>query len=329
MTSATANVTTGSRWSRSSSELPPPTVASNSDAPSEMSTTAGSSAIPPLTPRLQLIRAALVIVCILAITMLLQLFVLGSLQQSSSQERSFDRFRGQLANGVAPIGPTDNQNRVLSPGAPVAYIEIPEIGLRQVVGEGTTSSVLFSGPGHRRDTPLPGQAGTSVIMARKAAFGGPFSSIGELQAGDDIVVTTGQGVYTFDVIGVRREGDPVPPPPEAGSARVLLATADGRPFMPEGILRVDAEIAGAATVGPARLVTANSLPRSEQMMAADTSTLWVLVLWLQALIALSLGAVWAWHRWGHAQAWIVFLPPLLLVGLATSGEVARLLPNLL
>jgi len=44
---------------------------------------------------------------------------------------------------------------------------------------------------------------------------------------------------------------------------------------------------------------------------------------------LSVGAVWAWHRWGHAQAWIVFLPPLLLVGLATSGEVARLLPNLL
>ena len=86
---------------------------------------------------------------------------------------------------------------------------------------------------------------------------------------------------------------------------------------------------GEPVVGAARLVTAATLPASEQFMGADTSTLWALVLWLQVLILLSLGAVWAWHRWGHAQAWIVFLPPLLLVGLATSGEVARLLPNLL
>ena len=64
-------------------------------------------------------------------------------------------------------------------------------------------------------------------------------------------------------------------------------------------------------------------------MAGDTRTLWVLAFWLQALIALSLAAVWAWHRWGRAQTWVVMLPPLLLVGLAASGEVARMLPNLL
>jgi len=278
----------------------------------------------------------LIIVFILSITLFLQLLFIGSLQQSSAQERSFDKFRSQLANGVAPIGPTittrdedgEETVRELPLGAPVAFIEIPEIGLRQVVGEGTTSSVLFSGPGHRRDTPLPGQAGTSVIAARKAAFGGPFSNIDELEAGDEIIATTGQGVFTYEVIGVRREGDPVPPP-EAGSGRLLLATADGRAFMPDGVLRVDAAIVGDAAVGPARLTTATALPGSEQFMGADTSTIVVLVLWLQALIGLSVGAIWAWHRWGRAQAWIVFLPPLLLVGLATSGEVARLLPNLL
>ena len=65
------------------------------------------------------------------------------------------------------------------------------------------------------------------------------------------------------------------------------------------------------------------------MMAADTRTLWALALWLQALIVVVLGATWAWHRWGRARAWVVFLPLLLLVGLYTSGEAARLLPNLL
>ena len=329
MTSASPPAAIDSLWARSSTALPPPSPLPRPELLQAKPATVLVGGIPPLSSRLQVARAALIVVCILSISMLLQLFVLGSLQQSSAQDRSFDKFRGQLANGVAPIGPTDSQNRVLTPGTPVAYIEIPEIGLRQVVGEGSTASVLFSGPGHRRDTPLPGQAGTSIVMARRAAFGGPFAEIDNLEQGDEIIATTGQGVYTFEVIGVRLEGDPVPAPLEVGSARLLLATASGRPFMPDGIVRVDAQLTGAATAGPARLVTAASLPRSEQMMGADTSTLWVLVLWLQALTALSLGAVWAWHRWGQAQAWIVCLPPLLLVGLATSGEVARLLPNLL
>ena len=285
--------------------------------------------MPPLSPGRQVARVALIMVFVLSFMLFLQLVVLGSLQQSAAQERSFDRFRAQLANGVAPVGPTDNQNRLLASGAPVAFLEIPEIGLRQVVGEGTTPSVLFSGPGHRRDTVLPGQVGVSVIMARRAAFGGPFAKIDQLEEGDTILATTGQGLFEYEVIGVRREGDPVPPPPEAGAARLLLATADGRPFLPDGVLRVDAEMTGAPVVGAARSITAATLPSSEQFMGADTSTLWALALWLQLMTLLSLGAVWAWHRWGHAQAWIVFLPPLLLVGLATSGEVARLLPNLL
>lgn len=289
----------------------------------------GTPPIPPLSPGLQFLRAALVMLFILTITLLLQLVVIGSFQQNSAQERAFDEFRAELANGTAPVGPTDVDNRQLVIGTPVAYLEIPAVGVRQVVGEGTTSSALFSGPGHRRDTPLPGQVGVSIVMGRRAAFGGPFARIDELVAGDAIVVTTGQGVFEYNVIGVRREGDPVPPPPEVGVGRLVLATADGRPYLPEGVVRVDADLAVGAVIGPARIYSPNTLPASEKLMGADTSTLWALALWIQALIVLSVGAVWAWHRWGHAQSWIVFFPPLLLVGLATSGEVARLLPNLL
>jgi len=285
--------------------------------------------VPPIGPKLQLVRAALVMFFILTFTLFLQLVFVGSFQQSSAQDRKFDELRSQLANGIAPVGPTDNQNRLLATGAPVAYLEIPEIGLRQVVVEGTTPSALFAGPGHRRDTPLPGQIGASVIMGRSAAFGGPFAKIDRLEAGDVVRVTTGQGTFEYSVIGVRREGDEVPPPGAPGTGRLLLATADGQAFLPDGILRVDAELAEGAVVGAARLFSANTLPAAEKLMGADTSTLWALALWIQALIALSLAAVWAWHRWGHPQAWIVFFPPLVLVGLTASGEVARLLPNLL
>ncbi len=284
---------------------------------------------PPLTPRLQLIRASLVLVLVLTVTLLAQLVLISSFQQSAAQGRAFDRFRAELANGTAPIGPTDEAGGQLAIGTPVAYLEIPSIDVAQVVGEGTTSTALFDGPGHRRDTPLPGQIGSSVVYGRRAAFGGPFERIGELAEGDLIRVTTGQGVFDFRVIGVRAEGMPAPAPPEAGEGRLMLVTAAGRAFLPDGVLRVDAELDGDAVVGPARLFSASALPTSERVMTGDASTLWVLAFWLQALIALSLAAVWAWHRWGRAQAWVTLLPPLVLVGLSASGEVARLLPNLL
>jgi sortase A len=211
----------------------------------------------------------------------------------------------------------------------VAYLEIPEIGVSEVVVAGTTPSALFAGPGVRRDTVLPGQIGASIVMGRQAAFGGPFGGIGDLEEGDVVKVTTAQGEFEYEVLGVRREGDPVPPPAEAGVGRLILMTAEGRAFMPTGVLRVDAELSEGAVGGPTRLYAPQALPKSEEAMGIDTSNLFVLVLWIQALILLSVGAVWAWHRWGHAQAWIVFLPPLLLVGLAASAEAARFLPNLL
>jgi hypothetical protein len=116
---------------------------------------------------------------------------------------------------------------------------------------------------------------------------------------------------------------------KASGCRLTLVTGAGRPFLPNGSVYVDADLDGQAVGGPARLVTEHSLPSRERALASDTSTLWALALWLQALIAVSVGAVWAWHRWGRAQAWIVFLPLALLIGLAAAGEVARLLPNLM
>lgn len=285
--------------------------------------------LPPLSPRLELARAGLVVVLVASVSLLVHLVVVSNLQQRSAQQRAFDRFRSELATGTAPIGPVDADGRRLVAGTPVAYLEIPSIGLRQVVVEGTTSGNLFAGPGHRRDSPLPGQAGVSVLLGRRAAFGGPFRRLTDLQQGALIHVTTGQGNFEYRVAGMRAEGDPVPAPVAVGKGRLLLATAAGRPFMPGGVLRVDADLESASVGGTSALLASASLPASEQMMGADTSTLWALALWLQLLTVLAVAAVWGWHRWGRARAWVVFLPPLLLVGLSASGEAARLMPNLL
>lgn len=282
-----------------------------------------------LTPGRHLARAALLVVLMASLSLLLELVVVSNLQQRSAQQRAFDTFRSDLALGTAPVGPTDREGRVLAPGTSVAFLEIPAIGLRQVVGEGSDPATLFDGPGHRRDTPLPGQVGTSMILGRRASFGGPFSEIGSLDQGDEIKITTGQGVYEYTVRGVRHEGDPAPPTVETGKGRLLLVTASGRPFMPTGVLRVDAELKGTGAATPRRLVSSANLPPAEQIMGADTSTLWALALWLQALVLVTLLAVYAWHRWGRAKAWVIFLPPLLLIGMSVASEAARIMPNLL
>jgi hypothetical protein len=286
-------------------------------------------AVPPLSPRLQLVRAVLVLLLALSITLLVQLVLISGSQHSSAQQRKFDAFRSQLAGGTAPIGPTDQDGKAIGVGTPVAYLEIPSIGVREVVSEGTSAGVLYDGPGHRRDTVLPGQAGTSVLFGRRAAFGGPFADLPSLRKGADIKVTTGQGVFTFTVIAVHYSGDPAPAAPAKDASRLVLATAAGTSFLPNGLVQVDADLDGTATGGPARLITGETLPAEERAMNNDTRTLWALALWLQAVILASAGAVWAWHRWGRAQAWIVFLPVLMLLGLSAAGEAARLLPNLL
>lgn len=285
--------------------------------------------LPPLSPRLQLARAALLFLCVLSSTLIAELVVVSTIQQRADQQRAFDRFRADLAAGTAPVGPTDADGAALPLGSPVAYIEIGSLSLRQVVVEGTTSTALFKGPGHRRDTPLPGQPGVSVLLGRRAAFGRPFARIHTLREGAMIRVTTGQGAFDYRVRGVRREGDLVPPAPVAGEGRLLLATADGRPFLPSGVLRVDADLVTPASPGSRPLLNSRALPPPEQMMGSDVSTLWALALWLQALIGVLLAGIWAWHRWSRPKAWMAFLPPVLLTGLLASGQAARLLPNLL
>src|SRR5205814_10125702 len=85
---------------------------------------------------------------------------LTGLQAARSQLVLYGQLRTTLADATVPIGGT------IDPGTPVALIEATRIGLRYVVVEGSSAGDLRAGPGHRRDTPLPGQAGTCVRYGR-------------------------------------------------------------------------------------------------------------------------------------------------------------------
>ncbi|HKE67093.1 MAG TPA: sortase [Micromonosporaceae bacterium] len=279
-------------------------------------------------------------ITILSVTLLgFSLYVgFGSrLHHARAQFEAYADFRQELATATAPVGqfqPADPDHpnappTLLKPGAAVAVLTIPELHLKEVVFEGTAGAVLENGPGHLRDTPLPGQAGTSEIMGRATLYGGPFARIGTLAQGDTFTVTTGQGVQRYTVLGVRDAGDDLPPPPAPGAGRLVLVTATGNPFVPSGVVRVDADQTSPVQPSPPRPLGEAQLPRSELPMATDPSAWVALVLFGQALVIATGLVSWARVRWGPWQTWLVGVPVLSFFGLAVADEAVRLLPNLM
>src|SRR5207237_730077 len=105
------------------------------------------------------------------------------------------RLQDELANQVAPLGPT-------APGSPVAVLDIPAIGIRDmVVVQGTSPENMTLGPGHLRDTPMPGQAGVSEIFGRRATFGAPFARLAGADGALVLTFTWGVALAGVSALG--------------------------------------------------------------------------------------------------------------------------------
>lgn len=245
------------------------------------------------------------------------LYGLSGVQEARSQAVMFTQLQNQLANQVAPLGPT-------TPGSPVAILTIPSIGVRDlVVVQGTSPQSLTLGPGHRRDTPMPGQGGVSAIYGRVATFGAPFARLAELQPGSFITVTTGQGVSTYTVAAVTDGGQVIDDP---WPNRLVLMTASS-PIVPSSFIEVDARLPGSPRPSPgvAPVISSSELP-----MAGDHSALALteVMEWALALAVVAAGATFAALRWSPWPAYLAAAPLILAVLWNLYQSLAMLLPNL-
>ena len=280
----------------------------------------------PLSPGTVLTVWVCLICALLALWIVLYAMVLSSVQESGSQKQLFAQLREELALGTAPLGGQ------IEAGSPVAVLRAPEVGIdRAVVVEGTSAGVMRAGPGHRRDTPLPGQPGVSVIYGRSITYGGRFDAITSFAPGDEITVVTGQGTFAYRVDAVRRTGQPLPPPLATDASRLTLVTAESsgwkRGWTVESTVYVDSTLVGKVQPAPAGRPVA--VPANEQPMARDTSALFPLVLWLQALVLVVIATVWARLRWGPWQTWVVAVPLVVALLWGATNSAFALLPNLL
>jgi sortase A len=256
---------------------------------------------------------------------LVYLFFLSGLEQGHAQSALYGRLRAELAEGTAPSGAP------IAPGSPVALLSMPEIGVTGVVVvEGSRPSQLQDGPGHVPGSVLPGQQGVSVLAGRSLSFGAPFARIAELGPGSHLTVTTGQGKFVYDVVGVRGKGDPVPAPVAAGGSRLTLVTAargsGSRGLQASQTVYVDAVLATGAV--PAGAVSSADPGLNLMSVQADTTTLALLALSLQLLVVALAGFAWAWSRWSRAGAWIAGAPCVLATLWLVSSIGSRLLPGL-
>jgi sortase A len=289
----------------------------------------------PLSAALLVSLLSLLALSILAIFVVVYALGFSALQEQRSQHQLYAAFRGEIdpSSAIAPsIG------GLINPGTPIALINAPQAGLHNVmVVEGTSSSDLMKGPGHLRDTPLPGQVGQSFLLGRSLTAGAPFRHITHLHAGDTITVETGQGTFRYTVNDIRTAGVTKPAIPVAGSVLTLMTSAGSGAFgslAPGHVVYVDATLQGATAPAPTSpsgqlLSRPIAVPTSELPGHNDPSGWPFVVFWLQALIVAAVAAVWSWMRWGRWQTWLVATPILLGVMWGLSEQAMRLLPNLL
>lgn len=85
----------------------------------------------------------------------------------------------------------------LQEGHAFGRIKIDRIGLNMVVVQGTDTASLEKGPGHYKNTPLPGQPGTVAIAGHRTTYLAPFRHIDEIQQGDRIRLEMPYAAFTY------------------------------------------------------------------------------------------------------------------------------------
>ena len=267
----------------------------------------------------RVLRSAAGAFAFLIVAFALFLFVASGLIAQRDQVVLERTMRDQLARAVAPIG---GNIRV---GSPVAVLEIPALDIRQIVAEGSTPEVTKSGAGHVRATPMPGQPGNSVVMARRSTFGAPFRHIDSLIKGDIIRVVTGQGRSQYRVTGVERvpAGDPSLFATSSRAGVLSLVTAD------------DALTPSGYSVTRARLVTpafqstrhARTISATETGLVGQGGGLTALAVALMLLALIGAGTTWLFLSWRPWSAYLVAAPVILAGIWLVSNLASGILPS--
>ena len=266
------------------------------------------------------------------------------LRAAQAQDRLQDDFRRTLdqATTTAPPEPvttvTAPPSAVLAvpdyanpdPGDAAGRLQIPTIGLDWIFVEGVATADLKKGPGHYPDTPMPGQGGNAAIAGHRTTYGAPFNRIDELTVGDEIVITTVQGRFRYEV-AEQLIVDPSQVEvllPISGRNTLTLTSCHPKYSARQRII-VRADLVGEPAPATRSLDDRGQSTGpnfDDRSLSGEQVGRWPILLWAALGVVIWLGAWALGRRWRQWPAYALGAGPFSVVLFLFFENVSRLVP---
>lgn len=119
---------------------------------------------------------------------------------SHKQNELLEAFESQLAEGDNNNDEEEVNLDSINGYTPIAIIEIPSIKLKQPVVEGITEDVIKYFLGKFPESTMPGEVGNFAVAGHRVSdFTDAFINLYKVKPGDNVIVTTKDGKYTYEV----------------------------------------------------------------------------------------------------------------------------------
>lgn len=261
------------------------------------------------------VRRFAVVIFVLAFGSLMFNQILGPLVHDRAATALEQRLASDLVNGVAPV------SNPIALGVPIGLIDVPNRDVRAVVIEGSKAEQLAQASGHLIGSALPGQPGVSAILGRSQTYGAEFKNLDQLIVGDEVVVTTGQGVHTYEVIDI-----------------TVRSARDAAAFQGEGHMLILATVVDSSDrlvvratltspVFPAGQATDHQTSLDELGLAGDSSSWSSLALWMLIAALLAAGFPIIVNQVGRRVGWLVVAPIAMWVALEVWTAISLMSPS--
>jgi sortase A len=233
-----------------------------------------------------------------------------------------------VPGGVRPAPP------IPPPGEVGGIITIPKIGLRMAFVEGVSREDLKKGPGHYPETPYPGTLGNAAIAGHRTTYAAPFYDVDKLTPGDDIIVETLAGKFTYDMTTqlIVKPTD-VWVVDNTRDAQLTLTSCNPK-YSAEQRIVIKAKLAPKISPKPAK-----PRPRPEgagrarlraagleEGLQGNRKSLAPTILWGLLVAITGLGWWWAFRRWRHPATFALGVIPFLVVLFPFYVLLERVLP---
>lgn len=259
-------------------------------------------------------------------------FLASPILHMHSQVLATREFSQRLTTAAGAIGHPDLSplpNQPLAMGTPVALVQIPSLGVEQVVVEGVNGQQLQGALGHVAGTAGVSESGVSVIAGRRTTWGAPFASLPSViasaanETGTAINVTTLAGRMTYHVTKVAASAEDI----AAASAESQVATLVLATSAPAGVAARDFYVIAKADKAPF-VSTPQNRSTGMGLREGDMTRLPGAAMWLiAAVIALAVARTWTRRQmFPAAVVWALTAPAIAVAAVMFARYLDSALP---